>query len=176
MTEQEQLPASRNLSGKTVAIVLGVVTIVLMVTWGFVGGWFMALAVPAGFLAAILVFFLFQSVLWPLLLGVLFLLSRLIPKPIMTWPAGKSDRKLTPFAATLVFAAAIAAMLGIFCLTTRDPKGVLIFAFMISLVVGFLALIHRIDVRWRANRNQKKAANQALHATSEPAPGAASSG
>jgi hypothetical protein len=175
MNERNQLPASRNLSGKTVAIVFGVVTLVLMVIWGVVGGWWMALAVPAGFAGALLVLCLFQSVFWPMVLGALFLLSRLIPRPIRTWLAGKTDRRLTPLASTLAFAAVIAILIGIFCLTTGDPKGVLIFTFMISLVVGFFALIHRIDVRWRAYRNQKEAANQASDATSKPAPGAGSS-
>ncbi len=107
--------------------------------------------------------------------GMLYLVSRLRPKRTRTWLSGKSNRDLTPLASTLAFAAAIAVLIGIFCLTTGNPKSVLIFTFMISLVVGFFALIHRIEVRWRAYRNRKKAANKAHHATSEPAPGAGSS-
>lgn len=107
--------------------------------------------------------------------SLLYLVSRLLPKRTKTWLAEKSDKTLTPLASTMALGVAIAVVIGIFCLTTGDPKGVLIFSFAISLVVGFFVLIHRIDVRWRAYRNRKKAINQASDATSEPTPGADSS-
>jgi len=107
--------------------------------------------------------------------GLLYVVSRLLPQRTRTWLAGKTDRNLTPLASTLAFAAAIACLVSIFCFTTGDPKGVLIFTFGISMVIGFFALIHHIDIRWRTHRNQKRTANQASDATSETAPGADSS-
>ena len=108
--------------------------------------------------------------------GLLYLASRLLPKRIRQRVKASSESRLPPFTSVCVFGVAIAVLVGIFCFTTKDPKGVLIFVFMIAIVVGFFAFMHQIDVKWRVRRKLKNTAtDHASNAPSEPAPGPESS-
>ncbi len=61
----------QNLSGKTVLFVFGTVALILTITWWLVGGWYMALTIPASILVCLGVIILFRLI-WNVIFATLF--------------------------------------------------------------------------------------------------------